>query len=147
MTSEANEPKVLHEDGTFIDHVGPVRVRSCGVEAQLELVVARQHCNPNGGTHGGMLLTLLDLVQGLSVQSALTRPDETLSGHPTTVQINCNFISGARLGETLQGRACVERSTRTMSFTAGRLFVGDRLVATATAVFRNPAPAGPAKAS
>ena len=85
-----------------------------------------------------MLLTLLDLVQGLSVKSALITAGGVLSGHPTTVQIGCNFIAGARAGETLQGRAQVERVTRTMSFTAGRLFVGDRLIATATAVFRNP---------
>jgi acyl-CoA thioesterase len=146
MTVEMSESKVLYEDGTFIDHIGPVRIRTAGAEAQLELVIARQHCNPNGGTHGGILLTLLDLVQGLSVKSALTRPNEVLSGHPTTVQINCNFISAGRLGETLQGRAQVERVTRTMSFAAGRLFVDDRLVATATAVFRNPAPAEQPKA-
>lgn len=130
--------QVLYEDGTFIDHIGPVLIRTGGSEAQLKVEIARQHANPNGGSHGGMLLTLLDLVQGLSVKAALTGAGGVLSGHPTTVQIGCNFISAARTGETLQGRAVVERVTRTMSFTAGRLFVGDRLVATATAVFRNP---------
>lgn len=146
MTIEMSDSQVLYEDGTFIDHVGPVRIRTAGAEAQLELAIERQHCNPNGGTHGGILLTLLDLVQGLSVKSALTKPNEVLSGHPTTVQINCNFISAGRVGETLQGRAEVERLTRTLSFTAGRLFVGDRLVATATAVFRNPTAAEQPKA-
>jgi len=139
MDIEQSEFQVLYEDGTFIDHIGPVLIRTGGSEAHLQVAIARQHANPNGGSHGGMLLTLLDLVQGLSVKSALTSTGGVLSGHPITVQIGCNFISAARIGETLQGRAVVERVTRTMSFTAGRLFVGDRLIATATAVFRNPA--------
>lgn len=138
MNDSDNGHAVLHEDGTFVDHVGPIRVRADAQGATLRLTVERQHTNPNGGTHGGVLVTLLDLVQGLAVQGALSASGQALSGHPTTIQLGCSFIAGARLGEVLEGSARVDRATRTVSFVSGQLRVGDRLVATGTAVFRNP---------
>jgi hypothetical protein len=42
------------------------------------------------------------------------------------------------MGEELRGQAEVQRMTRTLAFVSGRLMVGDRIVMTAQALFRNP---------
>jgi uncharacterized protein (TIGR00369 family) len=125
---------VLQPEG-FIDRVAGIHWARRQNSVETCLVVAKQHTNPIGTAHGGVILTLLDLTLGATAQAHIGHDGP---GHPATVQLSTTFISGAREGDLLVGEAAVDSATRTMSFVSGRLKVGDKTIATASAVFRNP---------
>lgn len=89
-----------------------------------------RHTNLGGVVHGGMLMSFADDVLGITVwEAAGRRPC-------TTVQLNTQFVSPARIGEFVEGRAEVLRATRTVVFVRGTLQVGDRTVAAADGVWK-----------
>jgi acyl-coenzyme A thioesterase PaaI-like protein len=57
------------------------------------------------------------------------------------VQFGVNLISGAKVGDELIGRAQVTQVTRSLVLAIGQLTVADKVVATATGVFKIPAAA------
>lgn len=125
----------IGQEGTFLGHVGGIE-ESRGAEGSVIRVTVRpEHVNPNGTAHGGLILTLLDFTLGAEVESSL---GEGLAGHPITIQLSTSMIGAAALGETLTGTARVRSRTKTMSFVDGEILCGERIIATATAVFRNP---------
>ena len=128
---------MLMEQGeTFIDYIGPAWIRIGPDGATVLLEVHKQHTNPNGSVHGGVLMTLMDVALGSSVEGVLANAQP--QGHPITMQFSCNLVGAARLGELLRLEAQVDRLTRSVGFASGRISVGDKLVMTASAVFKNP---------
>jgi uncharacterized protein (TIGR00369 family) len=121
------------EDGSFIGHVGPVFIKREAGKATLLLRLQLNHTNPVGTAHGGLLMTLLDITLGSNAGAAIGH-----QGTYPTVQLSCNLVGVAKAGEQLIGEGEVTQVTRTLAFVTGRLRVGDRTVATASAVFRNP---------
>jgi acyl-coenzyme A thioesterase PaaI-like protein len=80
--------------------------------------------------HGGMLMSFADDVLGMTVwEAAGRRPC-------TTVQLNTHFVSPARAGEFVEGRAEVLRATRTVVFVRGTLSVAGRTVVAADGVWK-----------
>lgn len=133
-TSEGFES--IGQTGSFLDHIGGIesrRVSDRRVEVRLRL--EERHLNPNGTTHGGLILTLLDFTLGVTVEHSL---GDGLAGHPITIQLSSSMIGSARLGETIVGTGRVDAATKTMTFVAGEIMCDGRTLATATAVFRNP---------
>ena len=65
------------------------------------------------------------------------KQDATAGRKPcTTVQLSTQFISPARIGDFVEGRAEVLRATRTVVFVRGLLTVGDRTVVSAEGVWK-----------
>jgi uncharacterized protein (TIGR00369 family) len=126
------------QSGTFLDHVGGLTWVQDDDGVRVRIVVEPHHTNPNGTVHGGVILTLLDFGLGVAAESALPTGAD---GHPITIQLSSSMIGAARLGDTLETRAHVSASTRTMSFADGEIVCNERVIATASAVFRNPRPA------
>lgn len=125
----------IGQQGTFLDHVGGIEW-SVGPDAvSIRLTVRADHVNPNGTAHGGLLLTLLDFALGAEVERSLGAGQQ---GHPITIQLSSSMIGTAARGETVLGTARVTARTKTMSFVSGEITSGGRLIASATAVFRNP---------
>jgi uncharacterized protein (TIGR00369 family) len=120
---------------TFIGLVAGIHWARRQNSVETCLVIAKHHTNPIGTAHGGVILTLLDLTLGASVQEHIGHDGP---GHPATITLSTSFISGAREGDLLVGEATVDSATRTMSFVSGRVHVNGKTIATASAVFRNP---------
>lgn len=130
------------QEATFLGHVGGIERRMLGDRAETRLLIARHHLNPNGTTHGGVLMTLIDITLGMTIEAYLSNQS---GRHPITVQLNTSMIAAATEGETVIGQAQVDGSSRTMSWASGRLVCNGRTLMTASAVFRNPpAPNPPA---
>ena len=53
-----------------------------------------------------------------------------------TVALNVQFVAGATAGGWVSGRARLRKLTRTMAFLDAEASVGDKLLLTATAIFR-----------
>jgi uncharacterized protein (TIGR00369 family) len=121
----------------FLGHLGGIGVRRTSEGVETCLVVGAEHLNPNGTVHGGVLLTLLDYTLGVSVENALGEA----ARHPTTISLTTHFLAGADHSHLLRGTATILRQTRSLSFAQGRITSGDRVVAAADAVFKNPPPA------
>ncbi|MBC7835543.1 MAG: PaaI family thioesterase [Phycisphaerales bacterium] len=110
--------------------IGPFQARREGEAWAYRFVPEARHLNIGGVVHGGMLMSFLDDVLGLTVWAASGRKPVT------TVQLNTHFISPARLGDQLEGRADVLRATRSVVFVRGALTVEGRIVAAADGVWK-----------
>ncbi|BBD99880.1 PaaI family thioesterase [Sphingobium amiense] len=124
------------QEGSFIGHVGGLKRRRTAEGVETSLLVAPQHLNPNGTTHGGVLMTMLDITLGMNVEAFLK--SEASGRHPITVQLNCNMMLAAPKGALVIGQAQVDGSSKTMTWVSGKLVAGGRVLMTGTAVFRNP---------
>ena len=128
----------MQQGQTFVDLIGPIWRRLDAGGATLRLEIEQRHTNPGSSVHGGVLMTLMDLALGSSVEGALSTGSADGRGHPITVQLSCNMIAGAKPGEMLEARAQVDRVTRSMAFASGRILVGERVLMTGSAVFKTP---------
>jgi len=137
----APEPgfELMFEHETFIDFIGPVWRRFDEGSATLLLRVDKQHTNPNGTAHGGVLMSVMDVTLGSGVEAALRGTPQPRHGHPVTMQLSCSMIGAAFQGEWLRAEATVDRVARSVAFVSGRMTTTDgRVVMTATGVFKNP---------
>lgn len=98
----------------FLDRVGPLYGRLDGDQFVLGFAVLPQHCNPGGTCHGGMMMTLSDmlLILGSNVAARVAR-------YFVTVSVNNDFLGPAPEGAWIEGRAEVLRVTRSFVFSQG----------------------------
>lgn len=100
----------------FLEMVGPLYGRLEGDDFVLGFIVESKHCNPAAMCHGGMLMTLADMLLILcsNVQARLGR-------YLTTVSVTNDFLAPAPQGSWLEGRGQVLRVTKTLVFTQATL--------------------------
>ncbi|MDE2377690.1 PaaI family thioesterase [Bradyrhizobium sp.] len=114
----------------FIGHNGPYFWRQ-NPEGGFEFGFQTddRHGNPNGVLHGGAVLTFLDTILGHAVVHEAKRPCATVS-------LDSRFIATVPPGAWVGGRATMKKLTRTFAFVDAEAFCGDKLLVTATAIFR-----------
>lgn len=86
--------------------------------------------NPNGTVHGGLLMTFVDHVAGAAVHRAIDKRA------CATVSLNSDFLAAARPGDWIEGVAEVTKTTRTLVFVRARLWSGERVILTATGIWK-----------
>ena len=130
-------------DPTFNSHVGTLYCKRGAKGTREEFVLGfRVHghmCNPAGGLHGGMMMTVADLVG--------TMGGGTLVGlrkFLPTVSMTFDFVAPARRGDWVEGRAEVVRQTRSLLFTDIALTVGDQRILRASQIAKIPSGDGQA---
>jgi acyl-coenzyme A thioesterase 13 len=116
----------------FLDLVGSVWVREdgAGLAPVYGLRIEEQHANARGGAHGGMLMTLADIVLGYTAAFSQDPPVRL-----TTASMSIDFAGSAAVGDWVEGRADVQRIGRTLAFVNAYLSVGHRRILRASAVF------------
>lgn len=136
----AGEGWTRRPDDGFVELVGPLWSRPDEEgPVRYGFLAERRHLNRGGVVHGGMVMTFADQALGLAAWAANgDRPQ-------VTVQLDTQFISSVQQGEFVEARCRVLRQTASLLFMRGELAVGDRLVATASGVWkmrsrRDPAP-------
>lgn len=138
MTEQQNIPatipdryEAIFQQG-FNAWVGPILGRFDGPTLgphHFILDVRPEHLNGGGMMHGGMMMTLADVVLGSTVAHAA-------GGMGSTVSLNCDFLAGIKSGTRVEGEATVSRLTRSVAFVSGRLFSGDRTFLTASGIWK-----------
>ena len=128
---------------TFNSHIGTLYARRGAKGTSEEFVlgfrVHRHMCNPAGGLHGGMMMTVADLVG--------TMGGGTLSGlrkFLPTVSMTFDFVAPAKGGDWVEGRCEVVRQTRSLLFTSIYLTVGEEKILRASQVAKIPSGEGQA---
>jgi len=88
----------------FVGLIGPLWFKAEGEGLRVGLPLEPRHGNPMGWAHGGLLVTVADMVMGAG------------SGHATgirwphpTISLSTEFVRGAKLGQWLEGTARIAR--------------------------------------
>lgn len=124
-------------DRGFEARIGPLYVRFDDAVARIGVRVVEHHLNPGGRLHGGMSMTLVDEAAALAAFRALGA-----DARFATISLNCDFMAAGAVGDWVEAEAEIVRQTRRLLFVRARAFTADRLLLTASGIWRL-FPAGP----
>ncbi len=117
----------------FVHHLGFSLERFEGGQSELHYVPQAEHLNSFDVTHGGAVMTLLDVVMATAARSA------TPEMGVVTIEMKTSFMRPAKVapGQRLVAKGALQHRTRSMAFTEGRVYdAEDQLCAVATGTFK-----------
>ncbi|MEI7874770.1 MAG: PaaI family thioesterase [Alphaproteobacteria bacterium] len=131
LVPEGFRPLDVSDD--FVGLIGPLWYKVEGEKLRIGLPLEKRHGNPMGWAHGGLLVTVADMVMGAGsgYATGIRWP------HPT-VSLGTEFVRGARLGQWLEGTARIARRTLNFCFASCDLVCGGEIVLVASGVFKVP---------
>lgn len=91
--------------------------------------VEEHHTNGMMNAHGGMLMTFADMAWG----GAIDNDEETWW---VTVRLLCDFLSGAKLGDWVEGRGTLVSEVDDIYTIDGEIWCEDRTLLTGTGLFK-----------
>ena len=97
---------------------------------RFAFVVVDKHMNGSGSLHGGVLMTFSDVAMSQAARAA------NAAKACNTVSLNCDFIGPGKLGDMVEARVRVMRQTRTLIFLSAEITTGDRLLGTASGLWK-----------
>ena len=101
-------------------------------EAQIALTLAPRHMNSWQVTHGGVTMTLLDVVMSLAGRSL-----DAGAQAGVTVEMKTSFLqAGGKAGDRLLAKGKAFHRSTTMCFCEAEVWNGDKLVAKAMGTFK-----------
>ena len=119
-------------DIPFLDEIGVKFLMMEGGKAQVALNLQERHMNSWQVTHGGVVMTLLDVAMALAGRSL--DPESRAS---VTVEIKTSFLQpGGQPGRRLVASGHAFHRSTTLCFCEADLHDGDRLVAKAMGTFK-----------
>ena len=115
----------------FMKHNGGILFRNISEnEYQFKTIITDNHLNAAGITHGGFIAAFVDAGAGTAAhRSAGNSPCVTIS-------LELKFISAVKLGQELIGNTKIQKKTKTMVFLTTELIVENKIVATASGVWK-----------
>jgi acyl-coenzyme A thioesterase PaaI-like protein len=115
----------------FNKFAGPFYRLADGVDVRrFGFIALPHHMNGAGTVHGGLLMAFADIAMG--------RTSRLISGANScsTVALNCDFVGPGRLGDLIVATVRATRQTRTLVFLGAELSTADRMVMTATGLWK-----------
>ena len=109
--------------------IGPINARQVDDRPVFGLRVEQKHCNSAGIMHGGALCGFIDEVVGNTVIARR-------GGRHVTVQLSTVFLRAIMPGDFLEPDIVIVEATRSMTFLEAKLRVGDKVVASASLIFK-----------
>ena len=115
----------------FMKHNGGILFKTISEnEYQFKATINENHLNAAGITHGGFIAAFVDAGAG-------TAAHRSASNSPcVTISLELKFISAVKLGQELIGNTKIQKKTKTMVFLTSELTTGNRVVATASGVWK-----------
>jgi acyl-coenzyme A thioesterase 13 len=136
MTAQVPEGfRKLDVPDAFVGLVGPLWFKVEGEKLRIGLPLEPRHGNPMGWAHGGLLVTVADMVMGIGSGFATGM----FWPHPT-ISLTSEFVRGAKLGQWLEGKARIARRTVNFCFASCDLVCGGEIVLVSSGVFKVPEP-------
>jgi acyl-CoA thioesterase len=129
---DTSKPQPFPIEIPFLHDLGVEFLGMGNGEAQVALNLSERHMNSWQVTHGGVTMTLLDVVMSMAGRSL---DPEARGG--VTIEMKTSFLQpGGKPGGRIiaKGKAC-HRST-SIYFCEGELWSGDKLVAKAMGTFK-----------
>ena len=91
-------------------------------------------CNPAGTLHGGMMMTVADLIGGMGAMFVAGIRGK----FAPTISMTFDFVAPAREGDWVEGRLDLFRRTRSMLFSHVWLSAGDTRILRASCIVKLP---------
>ena len=115
----------------FMKHNGGLLFKEVSKsEFEFKATINENHLNAAGITHGGFIAALVDAGAGTAAhRSADNSPCVTIS-------LELKFISAVKLGQELIGKTKIQKKTKSMVFLTCELTASNKIVATASGVWK-----------
>ena len=115
----------------FMKHNGGLLFRTISEnEFEFRTTIKENHLNAAGITHGGFIAAFIDAGAGTAAhRSADQNPCVTIS-------LEIKFISPINLGQELIGKTKIQKKTKSMVFLTCELTTENKIVATASGVWK-----------
>ena len=115
----------------FMKHNGGLLFRTISEnEYEFKTTIKENHLNAVGITHGGFIAAFVDAGAG-------TAAHRVADGSPCVpISIELKFISVVKLGQELIGNTKIQKKTKSMVFLTCELKAEDKIVATASGVWK-----------
>ena len=115
----------------FMKHNGGLLFKTVSEnEYQFKTIIKENHLNAAGITHGGFISAVVDAGAGTAAHRAAGL-------NPcVTVSLELKFISAVYLGQELIGKTKIQKKTKSMVFLTCELKALDKIVATASGVWK-----------
>jgi uncharacterized protein (TIGR00369 family) len=116
--------------GPFLQHIGPIHVRTDADELVFGLLAEERHANHRGTVQGGLLSTFADFTLGRAIEA-----DAEDDKPRATVSLTVDFLKPAKPGDWIEARGHVDRVGSTLSFADCSLTVDGKEIVRARAVW------------
>ena len=115
----------------FMKHNGGLLFKSISEkEYEFKTIIKENHLNAAGITHGGFISAFIDAGAGTAAHRAANQ-------NPcVTISLELKFISAVRLGQELYGKTKIQKKTKSMVFLTCELTASNKIVATASGVWK-----------
>ena len=115
----------------FMKHNGGLLFRTISEnEYEFKSTIKENHLNAAGITHGGFIAAFVDAGVGAAAHRS------TDQNPCVTISLELKFISAVKLGQELVGKTKVQKKTKSMVFLTCELTTEDKIVATASGIWK-----------
>ena len=133
MTALPERFQPFSYSSAFLDAVGPLyQGEAADGSLILGLRIEARHCNRRGFAHGGLLVTLADLVLGYSLGSAGGQRGLL------TVNLTTDFAGAAQIGQWVEARADVQKAAGSLAFANCYVTADGKRIVRASGIFKAP---------
>ena len=115
----------------FMKHNGGLLFKTISEnEYEFKTTIKENHLNAAGITHGGFIAAFIDAGAG-------TAAYRTANQNPcVTISLEIKFISPVKLGQELIGKTKIQKKTKSMIFLTCELSTDNKIVATASGIWK-----------
>ena len=115
----------------FMKHNGGLLFKTISEnEYEFKVTINENHLNAAGITHGGFIAAFVDAGAG-------TAAHRVADNKPcVTISLELKFISAIQLGQELVGTTKIQKKTKSMVFLTCELKIENKIVATASGVWK-----------
>ena len=115
----------------FMKHNGGLLFKTISEsEYEFKATIKENHLNAAGITHGGFIATFIDAGAGTAAHRIADKKP------CVTISLEIKFISPINLGQELIGRTKIQKKTKSMVFLTCELITENKIVATASGVWK-----------
>ena len=115
----------------FMKHNGGLLFKTISEkEYEFKTTISENHLNAAGIVHGGFMAALVDAGAG-------TAAHRSTDNNPcVTISLELKFISAVKIGQELFGRTKIQKKTKSLVFLTCELTAENKIVATASGVWK-----------
>ena len=115
----------------FMKHNGGLLFKTISEnEYEFKTIINENHLNAAGITHGGFIAAFVDAGAGTAAHRCAEKSP------CVTISLELKFISAVNLGQELVGKTKIQKKTKSMVFLTCELTVANKIVATASGVWK-----------